>query len=216
MAEDVNDFGGRLDGLVGAIEAVGGFLHGLNAGTDFFAGTIGDVEKDFSGVRDALDGSDHLVDGSGSFGNARGLHLSVLDDVLHVDAHFVHGAGDFFDGRGGLHADFGGFVGGDSNLAGASGNLTGGIAGGTDETLQAMGHAQESVPEGVALGTRNDFHAEIAFGDGHGDGGHFFQIGDHVVEGGGQCAEFIGAMDIDILVEITGVADLAGDADEVL
>jgi len=35
MAEDVDYFRGRLDRLVGAVEAVGGLLHGLNAGDDF-------------------------------------------------------------------------------------------------------------------------------------------------------------------------------------
>src|SRR5260370_133074 len=46
MAENVDDFGGRLDGLVGAAEAIGGLLHGLNAGDDFFARAVGDIVQE--------------------------------------------------------------------------------------------------------------------------------------------------------------------------
>src|SRR5882724_3662190 len=60
MAEDVDDFRGRLDGLVGAIEAIGGLFHGLNAGDHFLAGTVSDVQKNFRGISNALNGSDHL------------------------------------------------------------------------------------------------------------------------------------------------------------
>src|SRR3979411_205577 len=105
MTKNINDFGGRLDGLVGAVEAVGGLLHGLNAGDDFFTGAVGDIEQNLGGIGHALNGSDHLIDGSGSFRDAGSLNLRVLDNVLHVDAHFVHGAGDFFDSRGSLNAD---------------------------------------------------------------------------------------------------------------
>ena len=45
MAENVDDFRGRLNGVVRAVQAVGGFFHGLDAGDDFFAGTIGDIEQ---------------------------------------------------------------------------------------------------------------------------------------------------------------------------
>src|SRR5882762_7530017 len=100
-----------LNGLVGTVEAVGGLLHGLNAGVHFLAGTIGDIQKDFRRIGNTLNGRNHLVDGSRSFRDAGGLYLSVLDDVLHVDAHLVHGAGDFFDGRGSLNADLGRFIG---------------------------------------------------------------------------------------------------------
>src|ERR1700719_3289642 len=128
MAENVDDLGGGLNGFVGAVQAVGGFFHGLDAGDDFFAGTIGDIEKDFGGVRNPLNGSDHLIDGSGSFRYAGGLHLGVLDDVLHVDAHLVHGAGDFFNGGGSLHTDLRGFVGCAGDLIGACGDLAGRVA----------------------------------------------------------------------------------------
>src|SRR6267142_1481251 len=215
MAEDVDDFRGRLNGLVGAIEAVGGLLHGLNAGDHFLAGTVGDIQKNFRGIGDALNRGDHLVDGSGCFRDAGGLYLSVLDDVLHVNAHLVHGAGDFFDGRGSLNADLGRFIGSASNLVGAGRDLSGGIARGADQFLQAMGHAKEGVAESVALGARHDFHGEVAFGDGHGNAGHLLEVGHHIVEGGGESSDFIVAVNVNVLIEIAGVANFARDGDEV-
>src|SRR4030095_9960294 len=116
MAEHVDNFGGRLDGLVGAIEAVGGLFHGLDADDNFLAGAIRDVQQDFSGVRHALNRSDHLIDRSGSFRDAGSLYLGILHDVLHVDAHFMHSAGDFFDRRGSLHADFRVLIGGGGDI----------------------------------------------------------------------------------------------------
>src|ERR1700683_2335184 len=120
-AEGADDFGGGLDGGTGAIQAFGSFLHGGDAHFGFFAGTASNIQKHLGSVRHALDGCDHLIDGRGRFGDAGALHLSVLDDALHVDAHFMHGAGDFVDGRGGLHADLGGLVGGAGHLGGTGG-----------------------------------------------------------------------------------------------
>jgi len=102
------------------LRTIGGLFHGLDAGDDLLAGAVGDVQEDLGGIGDALNGGDHLIDGSGRFGDAGGLHLGVLDDVLHVDAHLVHGAGDFLDRGRGLDADLGGFVGGAGNLIGAA------------------------------------------------------------------------------------------------
>src|SRR5882762_1300238 len=124
----------------------------------------------------------------------------------------MHGAGDFFNGGRRLDADLGGFVGGAGNLVGAGRNLRGAITGRADNFLQPVGHAHESVAESVALGTRGDFDREISFGDGHRDAGHFLQVGDHVVEGGGQGADFVIAVDINVLVEVAGVADFLGDS----
>ena len=157
---------GRLNRVIGAVEAVGRLFHRGDAGDDFFARTIGDVEEDFRGVGDALDRRDHLIDRSGSFRNARGLNLRVLHDVLHVDAHLVHRAGDFFDCGGSLDADLCGFVGRACDLIRTGGNLSGGIARRANEILQAVLHADESVAERVALRTRNDFDGEVAFGNG--------------------------------------------------
>src|SRR5258708_14263522 len=199
MAENVDDFRGRLNSAVGAVQAIGSLLHGLNTSDDFLARAIGDVQKNLGGIGDALNRSDHLIDGGGSFRNAGSLHLGVLDDVLHVDAHFVHGAGDFFDGGRGLDADLGGFIGGAGNLIGAGRNLAGGISGRTYQFLQAVGHAQEGIAESVALGARDDFYGEVAFGDGHGNTGHFLEVSDHVVESGGYSADFVVPVNITIL-----------------
>src|SRR5262249_32295911 len=209
-------FRGRLDGAIGAVEAIGGLFHRLNAGEDFLTRTVGDIEEDFGGVGNALDRSDHLVDRSRGFRDAGRLNLRVLNDVLHVDAHLVHGAVDFFNGGGSLHADLGGLIGGAGDLVAAGRDLGSGVARGAHDFLQTVGHADEGIAEGVALGARGDFHGEIAFGDGHGDAGHFFQVGNHVVEGGGQGPDFVVSMNVDVLIEVAGVADFLRDGDEVL
>src|SRR5882724_6959940 len=204
MAEHVDDFGGRLDGFVGAIEAVGGLFHGLDADDDFFARAIGDIEQNFGGVGDALNGRNHLFDGSGCFCNAGSLYLSIFHDVLHVDAHLVHGAGDFFNGRGRLHANFRGFIGGAGNLIRTGGNLSGGIASGAHDFLETVGHATESIAESVALRTRNHLDAQIAFGNRHGNGSHFLEVSDKIVESSGESANLIVAMNVNVLIEVAG------------
>src|SRR5207248_6649125 len=83
LAQCSNDFPGRVDGGVDPVEAVRRLLHGADAVVNFFAGTVGDVEQDFRGVRYTLDGSDHLVDGSRGLAHAGGLHLRALHHVLH-------------------------------------------------------------------------------------------------------------------------------------
>ncbi len=202
MAENIDDFRGRLNSAVGAVQAIGGLLHGLNTGDDFFARAIGDVQKNLGGVGNALNRSDHLIDGGGSFRDAGSLHLGVLDDVLNVDAH--------------LDADLCGFIGRARNLIGAGGNLRSAVARGADDFLQAVGHAHEGVAERVALRARRDFDGKVAFGDGHGDAGHFLQVRDHVVEGGGEGADFVVSVNVNVLVEVARVADFLGDGDEVL
>src|SRR5260370_29335387 len=138
MTENVDDFGGRLDGLIGAVESVGGLFHGLNAGDNFLARAVGDIEQDLGGIGHALNGSDHLIDGGGGFRDAGSLDLRILHDVLHVDAHLMHGAGDLFNRRRSLDADLGGFIRSASNLIGASRNLAGGIPGGANKFLQTV------------------------------------------------------------------------------
>ena len=77
-----------------------------------------------------------------------------------------------------------------------------------------MGHAHESIAQGVAFGTRYDFDGQIAFGYGHGDAGHFLQISNHIVEGSGQGANFVVAVNINVLIEIARVADFPRNGDE--
>ncbi len=112
-----------------------------------------------------------------------------------------------------MHADFCGFVGGAGDLIRTGGNLSGGIAGGANDFLQPVSHANESVAQSIALGARHDFDGQIAFGDGHGEGGHFLQVRDHVVESGGQGADFIVAVNVNVLVEVARVADFARHSD---
>jgi hypothetical protein len=76
-----------------------------------------------------------------------------------------------------------------------------------------MRHAKECVTQSVALRPGHDFHAQIALGDSHGDPSHFFQIGDHVVKSCGERANFVVAMDVDVLVEVAGIADFTRNSD---
>src|SRR5690348_9648553 len=78
-----------------------------------------------------------------------------------------------------------------------------------------MGHAKESIAERVALGARDNFHGQVAFGNRHGDAGHFLEVGDHVIEGGRQSADFVVAMNVDVLIEVAGIADFASNSDKV-
>ena len=215
-AEHVDNFSRRLNGVAGAVESLGGFVHRGHAGAGFFARAMGDIDEQLGGVGDALDGSDHLIDGSRSFGNARGLHLRVLHDVLHVDAHLVHRAGDFVDGRGGLHADLGRFVGSARHLSRAAGDLRSAVAHLADQLAQALRHPRECLSHGVLLRARLDGHGQLAFGNRRGNGGHFFQMDDHFVEIFGEEPDFVVAMNVDGLIEIARIADSVRHFDQVI
>src|SRR6266700_4611434 len=215
VAQNVNDLGRGFNGLIGTVETVGGLLHGLDASDDFLARAVGDVEQDLGGIGHPLNRGNHLVDGGGGLRHAGGLYLRILDHVLHVDAHLVHGAGDFFNRGGSLDADLGGLIGSASDLIGTGRDLPGGIAGGPHELLQTVGHAKEGIAERVAPGAGHDFDGQIAFGNRHGNAGHLLEVSDHVVEGGGESANFVIAVNIDVLVEVAGVADFTGDGNEV-
>src|SRR5207248_1558368 len=132
--DEVGDFFRGLRGLFRQLaDFVRDLFDGLDASDHFFARAIGDVQQNFCGVRDALNRSDHLIDGSGGFRDAGGLNLGVFHYVLHVDAHLVHGAADFLNGGRSLNADLGRFVGGARHLIGAGGDLTCGIARGAHQ-----------------------------------------------------------------------------------
>src|SRR5438876_1885242 len=70
VAEDIDDLRRSLNGLVGPVEAIGGLLHRGDPGDDLLARSIGDVEEDFGRIGDTLNRGNHLVDGSGCFGDA--------------------------------------------------------------------------------------------------------------------------------------------------
>src|SRR5258705_9614155 len=143
------------------------------------------------------------------------MALGIRYKVLDSDAYYVHRAGNFLNGGGSLHADLGGLIGSASHLIRAGGNLSGGIARGANEILQTVRHADERIAKRVALRTRNNFYAQVAFGNGHGNTGHFLEIGDHIVERRGERADFVVAVNIDVLVEIAGVADFTSDGNQV-
>ena len=46
--------------------------------------------------------------------------------------------------------------------------------------------------------------------------GHFLQVRHHIVEGGGQRADFVVAVDVDVLIEVAGIANFARHGNQVL
>ena len=210
-AQSGDDLARRLDSHVNAAEAVGGLVHSGDAVLHFLARAVRNIEQHLGSIGHALDRSHHLVDGSGSFAYAGSLRLRVLHHVLHVDAHLVHSAGDFIDRRRSLHADFGRFLGSVGHLIGAAGYLRGAVAHALHHAAQALGHGGKSVHESVTLGARLDGHGQVAAGDGFGNRGHLLQVSDHVVEVLGQLADLVVAFDINVLVQVAGLADLFGN-----
>ena len=215
LPEHIDDFARRANGGVDLVQAVGGLFHGGDAAVNFFARAVGDIEQNLGGIGHALDRGHHLIDGSRSLADARGLGLRALHHVLHVDAHLVHGAGDFVDGRRGLQADLGGFVGGAGHLAGSAGHLRSGIAHVAHQVAQALSTMRTKALPSVSFLERGcDLDREIAAGDGFGDCRHLLQVGDHVVEGSRQFADFVLALDVNFVIEIAGIADLLGHVDQ--
>ena len=209
-AEHVDNLGGRLNRVAGAVQPGSGLIHGDHAGLNFFARPVRNIDQQFRRIGDALNRSDHLIDRRGSFGDAGGLHLRVLDHVLHVDAHFVHGGGHFVDRGSRLHADFGGFVGGAGHLSGAAGHLRGAVANLANHLAKAAGHLGEGASHGVLLRTRLHGHRELALSDCRGDGSHVLEVHDHLVEVLGQQSYLIGSADIDRLIQVAGFGDALG------
>ncbi len=77
-----------------------------------------------------------------------------------------------------------------------------------------MRHAAESVAESVAFRTRNNFDAQVAFGNSHGDAGHFLEVCDKIVKSSSERANLVVAVNVNILIKIARVADFACDGDE--
>ena len=57
--------------------------------------------------------------------------------------------------------------------------------------------------------------SQVASGDGFGNSRHLLEVGDHLVEGAGQFADFVVAAQIDIVLEIAGIADGASNIHQV-
>ena len=77
--------------------------------------------------------------------------------------------------------------------------------------MEALNHFGKSVGRGVASGARRNGNGELAFGDGSGNGGHAFDVSDHLVEIFGEETDFVIAMNVDGLIDISGITDFAGD-----
>ena len=77
------------------------------------------------------------------------------------------------------------------------------------QAAQALDHPLESVAQRVALRTRLHFDRQIAAGDGFRNRGHLLQVSHHVVEGAGQFADLVLAADVDVVVQVAGIADPA-------
>ena len=68
----------------------------------------------------------------------------------------------------------------------------------------------KGVAQSVAVGARLDFDRQIAAGNGFGNAGHLFEVGHHVAEGARQLADFVLAVDVDLVFQVAGVADCRG------
>ena len=167
--------GGRLDRVARAVQALGGFFHGDHAGLDFVTRSVGDIDKQLRGIGDSLNRSDHLVDGRGSFRDAGTLDLRVLHDVLHVDAHLVHRAGDFIDRGCGLHAHFRGFVRSAGHLSRATCHLCRAVAHLAHEIAKTFCHPRERFCHRVLLGARHHADGQLPFRDGGRDSCHLLR-----------------------------------------
>ena len=126
-AQNIDNFRGGANGRTGAREAIGRFFHRLNALVHLFPGSLADLQQSPRRVSDSLNGSNHLLNGSGRIGDARSLHLRALHDVLDIDAHFVHRAGDFVDGGSRLDAHLRGFGRRRCHLAGSRRHARGAV-----------------------------------------------------------------------------------------
>ena len=210
MSQRVNDFTRGVNGVVDLVKAIGGLLHSGDAAVHFLARAIGNVQQYLGGICHALDRGHHLVNRSRGFTYTRGLRLRALHHVLHVHTHLVHGAGDFINGGGGLQADLGGLVGGACNLVGSAGHLRGRVSHVAYQASQSLHHAEERIAQSVMLGARLHLHGQVAAGDRFGNRSHLFQINHHIAKGPGQFADFILALYVDGVVEVTSISDLPG------
>ena len=78
-----------------------------------------------------------------------------------------------------------------------------------------MRHPYKGIAQCVALRARSNFHGQLALGNGRRNGGHLFQVRHHIVERSGQRANFVVAMNVNVLVEVARVADLPRHGNQV-
>ena len=77
-----------------------------------------------------------------------------------------------------------------------------------DQSAQAFDHPPESIGQCVIRGTGVHLDAEVAAGDGLGYGSHFLEVLDHRVEGAGELADLVLAVNVNVMVEFSGLPDL--------
>jgi len=76
---------------------------------NLFPGSLADLQQSPRRVSDSLNGSNHLLNEAEVSATLEVCHLRALHDVLDINAHFVHRAGDFVDGGSRLDAHLRGF-----------------------------------------------------------------------------------------------------------
>ena len=91
-----------------------------------------------------------------------------------------------------------------------------GIAHVLHQAAQAFDHLLEGMPQGVALRTGLDFQRQISAGNRFGNRGHFLQVLDHDGEGARQFSDLVFPLDINVVLEVAGVADLLRYAHQVV
>src|SRR5438270_54736 len=80
---------------------------------------------------------------------------------------------------------------------------------------QSLNHLGEGIAQGVVRGAWLHFEGQIASGNGFRDRRHFLKVGDHLVEGACQFADLIGAGQINVVLQIAGIADGASHIHQV-
>ena len=96
-------------------------------------------------------------------------------------------------------------------MRGRTGHLRGSVSDVANQTAQTLGHFCEGVAQGIALRARCNVDVQVASGDGFGNRGHLLEVGDHSIESATQLPDFIIALHIDLVIQITGITDLLRD-----
>src|SRR5579862_2582667 len=107
----------------------------------------------------------------------------------------------------GLETDLGGIVRGSGDLVRGAGDLRRSVAHTAHESGKSFDHLGEGVAQSVMAGTRFDLQSQVAAGDGFGNSGHLLEISDHLVEGASQFTDFVIAVQINVVLQIAGIAD---------
>ena len=107
-----------------------------------------------------------------------------------------------------MQADFCRLIRRARDLRGSARHLRGRIFDVAYEISQSFSHFGECVAQSVVLRSRPDLHTQIAAGNGFGQRRHFFEVGNHGVKGSPQVPNLVVSLNIDLVVEVPGLADL--------